>query len=62
VSEEKWDQLAKSFFDTQEMDIFTEQKAAQLEQYEQDLEKIEANKSNVDNQKMAREEFLAAHL
>jgi len=59
IGEEKWDQLEESFFETEEMDKFTEQKMAQREQYEQDLERTEADKANVDNQKMTAEEFVA---
>ena len=61
MGEEKWDQLARPFFDTEEMNKFTEQKTAQLEQYEKDLEKIEADKVDVADEKMTPEEFLAAH-
>jgi len=59
IGDEKWDQLEKPFYDTEEMEKFTEQKMAQMEQYEQDLERTEADKANVDNQKMIAEEFVA---
>jgi hypothetical protein len=41
------------------MDKFTEQKMAQKEQYEQDLERTKTDKADMDNQKMTAEEFVA---
>lgn len=41
------------------MDKFTEQKMAQKEQYEQDLERTKADMADVDNQKMTAEAFVA---
>jgi hypothetical protein len=59
IGDEKWDQLEEPFFETEEMDEFTEQKMAQKEQYEQDLERTKVDKADVDNQKMTAEEFVA---
>jgi len=59
VGDEKWDQLEKPFVDTEEMEKFIEKKLPELEQYCKDLEKTEANKADVDNQKMTAEEFVA---
>jgi hypothetical protein len=42
------------------MDKYTEQKMAQNEQYEQDLETTKVDKADVDNQKITAEEFVAA--
>ncbi|PVH67561.1 hypothetical protein DL98DRAFT_579183 [Cadophora sp. DSE1049] len=59
LSDEKWDQLEEPFFETEEMDKFTEQKMAEKEQYEQDLERTKADMADVDNQKMTAEAFVA---
>jgi hypothetical protein len=47
-----------SIFETEDIDRFTEQKMAQNEQYEQDLERTKVDKVDVDNQKMTAEELL----
>ncbi|KAJ2901650.1 hypothetical protein MKZ38_001609 [Zalerion maritima] len=57
IGDEKWDQLEEPFFETEEMVKFAEQKMAQKEQYEQDLERTKADMVDVDNQKMTAEEF-----
>ncbi|KAH9216645.1 hypothetical protein DL95DRAFT_435079 [Leptodontidium sp. 2 PMI_412] len=59
IGDEKWDQLELPFFETEDIDKFTEQKMAQMEQYEQDLERTKADMADVDNQKMTAEEFVA---
>jgi len=59
VGDEKWDQLEKPFFDTEEIEKLIKQKIVQGEQYWKDVEKTEVNKADVDNQKMTAEEFVA---
>lgn len=60
VGTEKWKQLREKFYGTEEMRIFVAQKLSQLAQYDQELEKAEALKKDMDSGGMTREAFIAA--